>query len=368
LTGADGSAIFPAGFVKKRYQKQRVRRVKNQADDAGTARINRQFVVAKLPSSSLHAENFQFVTNTIPEPAEGEVLLKTRYISLDAANRAWLQGATYRDSLQVGMVMAGGALAEVIASRTPEFTPGERVYAETGWQDYAVISAENVRKLSKRTPESHLLSIYGISGITAYCGLLKCGKPEPRQTVLVSAAAGAVGSIVGQIARAVGCKAVGIAGGAEKCAMLTDELGFDAAIDYKAGSVKQQLRRVCPDSVNVFFDNVGGDIFEAGLFAMASFGRIVCCGAVSAYDGPAPAHGPRGVPSIIVTKRLTVQGFIVFDMEHYREEALTQLEAWVQDGKIKVREDVIEGFENLPDALVGLLAGQNIGKRMVRLV
>jgi len=184
--------------------------------------------------------------------------------------------------------------------------------------------------------------------------------------VVVSAAAGAVGSLVGQIAKIQGCRTVGIAGGAEKCAWLKDELGFDEAVDYKGGEFKRALRAAVPDGVDVYFDNVGGDIFEALLFAMKPFGRIACCGAVSSYDGPPPQHGPRGVPGLLVTKRLTVRGFIVSDFDDKREQALKDLQAWVADGRIKVQEDIIEGFENLPQALIGLLAGENRGKRMIR--
>jgi NADPH-dependent curcumin reductase CurA len=183
---------------------------------------------------------------------------------------------------------------------------------------------------------------------------------------VVSAAAGSVGSIVGQIAKIKGCRTVGIAGGAEKGRWLTDELGFDAAVDYKAPDFKRQLREHCPDGVDVYFDNVGGDVFEACLFAMKAHGRIACCGAVSQYDGAPPAHGPRGIPGLIVTKRLTLRGFVVMDFADRNDKALADLQGWVASGQLKVREDIVEGFENLPQALVGLLHGENRGKRMVR--
>jgi len=192
------------------------------------------------------------------------------------------------------------------------------------------------------------------------------GDPKPGETVVVSAAAGAVGSIAAQVAKLKGAKVIGIAGGAEKCAWLTDELGLDAAVDYKLGDVRRALRAACPEGVNVYFDNVGGDIFEAALFNMANHGRIVCCGAVSQYDDVPPAHGPRGVPGLIVTKRLKVDGFVVMDFYDGKDAALAQLRAWVEAGQLKVQEDVIDGLENLPAALIGLLAGENRGKRMVR--
>ena len=189
---------------------------------------------------------------------------------------------------------------------------------------------------------------------------------NPAALGMVSAAAGAVGSVVGQIAKILGCRVVGVTGGAAKCELLTRDLGYDAAVDYKAGNTRRALREACPDGIDVYFDNVGGDVLEACLFNMNTHGRVACCGAVSQYDGAAPPHGPRGVPGLIVTKRLTLTGFIVMDFDAQREQALAQLQAWVEAGQLKVYEDVIDGFEHLPTALVGLLAGENIGKRMVK--
>lgn len=329
--------------------------------------VNRQILLDRLPQADhLAASHFRLGQGEVPRPGEGEVLLKTRLISLDAANRAWMQGATYRSALNAGQVMAGGSLAEVVESNAPNLAPGDLVFAETGWQDYAAVRAKGLSKLPKLEPLTHLLSVYGITGLTAYFGLLECGQPKPGETVVVSAAGGAVGSIVGQIAKIKGCRAVGIAGGAEKGRWLVDELGFDAAVDYKAPDFKRQLREHCPDGIDVYFDNVGGDVFEACLFAMKNHGRIACCGAVSQYDGAAPPHGPRGVPGLFVTKRLTVRGFIVMDFEAQYDKALAEMQSWVASGQLKVQEDVIDGFEKLPEALVGLLHGENRGKRMVR--
>ncbi len=327
---------------------------------------NRQIVLDQLPQGKLMPEHFRLTEGARPTPGDGEVLLKIRYISLDAANRAWMQGATYRAALAAGDVMAGGAVAEVIESRSANLAAGDMVFADTGWQEYAVLPGARLQKLPDIKPITHLLSVYGVAGLTAYFGLLECGRPKAGETVVVSAAAGSVGSLVGQIARIKGCRVVGVAGGAEKCAWLTEELGFDAAIDYKAGDVRRAVRAACPDGIDVYFDNVGGDIFEACLFNMKNFGRIACCGAVSQYDGAAPPHGPRGVPGLIVTKRLTLRGFIVSDFDDQREAALAELQSWVESGKLKVLEDVIEGLENAPVALVGLLAGENRGKRMVK--
>jgi NADPH-dependent curcumin reductase CurA len=327
---------------------------------------NRQILLMEKPNGKLTLDNFRLAEAEIPSPANGEVLVKARYVSLDAANRAWMQGVTYRSALTMGEVMAGGSLAEVVESRSPDFAPGDLVHAETGWQEYAAVPGRHLEKLPKIEPLTHLLSVYGVTGLTAYLGLLRVGDPKPGETVVVSAAAGAVGSIAGQVAKLKGAKVIGIAGGAEKCAWLTGELGFDGAVDYRQGDVRRALRAACPDGVNVYFDNVGGDIFEAALFNMANHGRIVCCGAVSQYDDVPPAHGPRGVPGLIVTKRLKVDGFVVMDFYDGKDAALAQLRSWVEAGKLKVQEDVINGLENLPAALIGLLAGENRGKRMVR--
>ena len=331
--------------------------------------INRQVILSQKPQGKLTSASFTLAEGPIPSPGEGEVLVKARFVSLDAANRAWMQGVTYRSALETDAVMQGGALAEVVASRAEGLAPGDIVSAETGWQDYAVLPGRHVTKLPKLEPLTHLLSVYGVTGLTAYFGLLRIGDPQPGETVVVSAAAGAVGSLAGQIAKLKGARVIGVAGGPEKCAWIKDELGFDEAIDYKAGDVRRAMRALCPNGVNVYFDNVGGDVFEAALFNMANHGRIVCCGAVSQYDDVPPAHGPRGVPGLIVTKRLKVQGFVVMDFyegPQGRDFALSELQSWVASGKLKVQEDVIDGLENLPSALIGLLAGKNRGKRMVR--
>jgi hypothetical protein len=329
------------------------------------AETNRQILLERLPGGKkLAREHFRQVETAVPTPGEGEVLVRTLYISLDAANRAWMQGATYRSALEGGQVMAGGALAEVVASNVGHLAAGDLVFADMGWQDYAVLPGQGLSKLPPLEPITHLLSVYGIAGLTAYFGLLECGQPKPGETVVVSAAAGAVGSIVGQIAKIKGCRVVGIAGGEAKGRWLVDDLGFDAAIDYKAPDFKRQLREL--GGIDVYFDNVGGDIFEACLFAMNLHGRIACCGALSAYDGAPPPHGPRGIPGLIVTKRLTLKGFVLFDFDERRDEAVTALKGWVERGQLKVSEDIVEGLENTPAALIGLLAGENRGKRMVK--
>jgi NADPH-dependent curcumin reductase CurA len=327
---------------------------------------NRQIVLDQLPQGKLGPEHFKLVETPRPQAADGEALVRTRYISLDAANRAWMQGATYRSALTSGQVMAGGALSEVVDSRDPALKPGDLVWGDTGWQEYASAPARQLTKLPAMTPVTHLLSVYGVAGLTAYFGLLECGKPKAGETVVVSAAAGSVGSLVGQIAKIKGCRVVGVAGGEAKGRWLVDELGFDAVADYKAGNLRAQLKEHAPGGIDVYFDNVGGDIFETCLFAMNNFGRIACCGALSQYDGAPPAHGPRGVPGLIVTKRLTLRGFVMYDFDDRREQALSDLQTWVAEGKLKVPEDILEGLENTPAALIGLLAGENRGKRMVK--
>ncbi|HEY3950767.1 NADP-dependent oxidoreductase [Phenylobacterium sp.] len=329
------------------------------------AEANRQILLDRLPGGDkLAPEHFRLTEGAAPEAGEGEVLLRTRYISLDAANRAWMQGATYRSALESGQVMSGGALAEVVRSGVGHLAPGDLVFADTGWQDYAVLPGKRLAKLPPMQPMTHLMSVYGVAGLTAYFGLLDCGQPKAGDTVVVSAAAGSVGNIVGQIARIKGCRVVGIAGGEAKGRWLTEDLGFDQALDYKAADFKRQLREL--GGIDVYFDNVGGDIFEACLFAMNLHGRIACCGALSQYDGAPPPHGPRGVPGLIVTKRLTLRGFVLYDFDARREEALAALKGWVESGQLKVQEDVIEGLENTPAALIGLLAGENRGKRMIK--
>ena len=334
---------------------------------AQNATTNRQILLVETPKGKLELSHFKQSESAVPSPKNGEVLVRVKIVSLDAANRAWMQGATYRAAVTAGTVMAGGGVAEVIESKAPGLAKGDLVFADTGWQDFAVLPAKELSKLPKIEPMTHLISVFGIAGLTAYFGLLEIGKPKEGETVVVSAAAGSVGSFVGQIAKLKGCRVVGIAGGQAKCDWLKSELGFDEAVDYKSGALFKTLRAAAPKGIDVYFDNVGGDIFEACLAQMNNRGRIACCGAVSAYDGAAPAYGPRGVPGLIVVKRLRIEGFIVTDFFKQRDLAVKDLSDWMKAGKLKVEEDVLDGIEKLPQALIGLLAGENRGKRMVRL-
>ncbi|CUZ03891.1 NADP-dependent oxidoreductase [Serratia marcescens] len=327
---------------------------------------NRQIILGKLPQGKLTVDCFQTRETPMPIPGPGEVLLRTLYVPLDAASRAWMQGVTYRSGLQPGDIMAATTLAEVVTSRSPLLAAGDIVLAETGWQTFTALPAAEALKQPDIVPHTHLLSVYGVPGLTAYFGLLECGRPKAGETVVISAAAGAVGMFAGQIARLHGCHTVGIAGGAAKTALLTDRLGFDAAIDYKAGNLHDGLRRSCPNGIDVLFDNVGGDILAACLPHMAKQGRIVCCGAVSQYDTASPPAAPAGIPGLLIVNSLTMRGFLLADFLHRQEQALTALTAWVAEEKLAVIEDLIAGFELLPAALVGLLAGENTGKRIVQ--
>jgi NADPH-dependent curcumin reductase CurA len=253
----------------------------------------------------------------------------------------------------------------VVESNASGFQPGDLVLGEAGWQQYAALDAAKLQRAPDHRPLTHLLSVMGIAGKTAYHGLLNVAGIESGETLLVSAAAGSVGSIVGQIGKLKGARVVGIAGGREKCAWVVDTLGFDGCIDYKGEDVPSTLGRHCPAGVDVYFDNVGGNILQAALFAMNQRGRIACCGAVSMYDG-GPLTGPVGVPGLLVVKRLRLEGFIVMDFAERDAEAERDLAAWTADGRLKVAEDVIDGLENAPRGLIGLLAGENRGKRMIR--
>ena len=325
---------------------------------------NRQWLVAALPAGKLAPEHFRLVTSDVPAPGDGELLISVQLISIDAANRAWLQGLTYRDALSGGDVMAGLAIGEVVKSRAEGFTPGDLVFGDLGWQDLAVFPASAVTVQPRDVPIEHLLSLYGTSMLTAYHGLTAIGALGPGDTLLVSAAGGSVGTSVGQIGRILGARVVGIAGGADKCRWLEDELGFDAALDYQDAGFPGELRAL--GGVDVYFDNVGGDILDRVLFAMNEGGRIVCCGAVASYDGDKPRHGPRGVPGLLVTKRLSMRGFVVSDFDDLREPALGTLRAWVAQGSLRAVEDVVDGLEQAPAALIDQLAGRSRGKKMVR--
>ena len=328
--------------------------------------MNRQWLYAKQPQGKITAETFEWTETAIPVAREGEVLVHTLMLSLDPANRAWMMGKTYRDALEPGQVMNGFTIGEVVESKVPGLAVGDIVEGDWGWQDYAAMPARRLVKRTTKAPLELLIGPLSVTGLTAYFGLLQIGQPKPGDTVLGSAAAGAVGTMVGQIAKLVGCRVVGTAGGQDKCDWLVRELGFDAAIDYKAGGVFRALRAACPNGIDVYFDNTGGPVLDAALSLMNLRGRIACCGNVSQYDVEKPAPGPMAVPGLVVTKRLRLEGFIVMDFYDQRAEAEARLTRWVEEGKIKAIVDIVDGLEKAPQALIGLFEGRNKGKMAVR--
>jgi NADPH-dependent curcumin reductase CurA len=326
---------------------------------------NTQILLVERPTGRLEESHFDLRQAPMPIPGDGQVLVRNILLSQDAANRAWMQGATYREAVNAGDVMHGYALCEVMESMSSAHQPGDLVMGEAGWQEYAALDAGALQRCAEHRPLSHLLSVLGIAGKTAYHGLLNVAGIEEGETLLVSAAAGSVGTIVGQIGKIRGAHVVGVAGGPEKCAWVVDELGFDACIDYKGGELAKEMSRQCPNGVDAYFDNTGGEILQSALFAMNNKGRIACCGAVSMYDG-GPLTGPIGVPGLLVVKRIRMEGFIVMDFADRDADAERDLGAWTRDGSVKVVEDIIDGLENAPRGLIGLLAGENRGKRMIR--
>jgi NADPH-dependent curcumin reductase CurA len=332
---------------------------------AGTQRVIR---MAAHPAGALKDEHFDLVEEPVPEPADGEALVRTLYLSLDPAIRVWMNGVdTYVPGIHVGDVMRAGGLGEVVRSRNPAYTEGDLVFGMMHWSDYYLARSgpDGLMPVPRQEPLTAYLSVFGVTGLTAYFGMLDIGRPEEGETVVVSGAAGATGSVAGQIARIQGCRVVGIAGGPEKCSWLTGELGFDAAIDYKSEDVSARLRETCPNGIDVFFDNVGGEILDAALGQLALYGRVVLCGAISQYDTTDLAPGPRNVINLI-PQRGRMQGFILLDYRDRFLEAIPRLVEWVQAGRISYAEDVVDGLENAPAAFRRLFTGANTGKLIVK--
>jgi NADPH-dependent curcumin reductase CurA len=326
---------------------------------------NRQITIAELPTGTLGPEHFTLGETAKPEPNKGEVLLRVILMSIDAANRSWMKGATYRAAVQAGDPMPTYAICEVIDANGTHLSNGDIVASEATWSEYVTAKARKVQPLPKVATLSHLMSVYGIAGKTAFHGLMSIGNPMAGETVLVSAAAGSVGGYVGQIAKALGCRVVGIAGGPDKCNWVVDKLGFDACVDYHEAGLSRALAAACPDGADIYFDNVGGKVLESSLNVMNEKGRVICCGAISQYDTENPT-GPRNLPGVIVVKRLKMEGFIVMDFAHNDAKCVRAMQHWVGTGQIKVIEDIVDGLENAPKALIGLLNGDNKGKRLVR--
>jgi len=328
---------------------------------------NLQILLASRPKGEVVPENFRVAEAPIPEVGEGEVLVRNHFLSLDPYMRGRMDDAkSYAASQPLDEVMIGGTAGEVVESRHPKFAVGDRVIGMLGWQLYGKSDGSTIRKVdTTRVPLSAYLGAVGMPGITAWYGLNRIVAPKEGETVVVSAASGAVGSVVGQLAKRKGCRVVGVAGGAQKCAIVVDEYGFDACVDYKAGQLYADLRAATPGGIDGYFDNVGGQTLDAVLRRMNAFGRIAICGLISGYDGQAmPLQNFRSV----LVNRLRVEGFIVSEHMELWPEALRELGALVATGELKYRETIAQGLESAPEAFIGLLKGRNVGKQLVKLV
>lgn len=334
---------------------------------------NRRILLQSRPAGKPGVDNFLLVETPVPELADGQVLVKHHWLSLDPYMRGRMnEGKSYAQPQPLGEVMIGGTAGEVVASRNPQFAVGDKVVGMGGWQEYAIVSADQRGVLQKvdtsRVPLSAYLGPVGMPGVTGWYGLTQIIEPKAGETVVVSAASGAVGSVVGQLAKARGCRAVGIAGGPDKCGYVTGELGFDACIDYKAQrdlkSLAQALKAACPDGIDGYFENVGGTILDAVMLRMNAFGRIAFCGMIAGYNGE-PI--PMANPSLILVSRLKVQGFIVSEHMALWPQALQELGQGVAGGSIRYRESIADGIASAPEAFLGLLEGRNFGKQLVKL-
>lgn len=328
---------------------------------------NVQVLLAERPVGMVKKSHFKIVQTQLPELSQGQFLVRNHYLSLDPYMRGRMSEAkSYAQSVALGQVMVGGTVGEVVASRHPGFEAGDAVLGAFGWQLFGITDGTGVSKIEdRRIPLSAHLGIMGMPGVTAYVGLLDIGRPESGETVVVSAASGAVGSVVGQIAKLKGCRAVGIAGGKDKCRFVIEELGLDACVDYKAEGAWEELVQATPDGIDVYFDNVGGPIFDTVLKRMNPFGRIPICGQISQYNTLKP-YGVRNL-RIALIHRLTLRGFIISDHADRWADALAQIGQWLIEGRLKYRESIIQGLENAPAAFIGLFSGKNFGKQLVKL-
>ncbi len=332
-----------------------------------TAIANRQFRLAARPVGLPKASDWTLVDEPVREPGEGEFLVRNAYISLDPAMRGWMnESKSYVPPVGIGEVMRAYSAGEVVASRHPKFPVGSRVAGLFGVQEYALSDGKGARIVDTAlAPLPTYLGVLGMTGMTAYFGLLDVGEAKEGDTVVVSGAAGAVGGVVGQLAKIKGCRVVGIAGGAGKCRHLVDELGFDAAIDYKAEDVRAALRQHCPQGIDVYFDNVGGDILDAALANLALHARVVVCGAISQYNATEGVRGPSNYLSLLVN-RARMQGMVVFDYAARYGEAAREMAGWLAEGRLASRVDIAEGFDTFPDALLRLFSGDNTGKLLLK--
>ena len=327
---------------------------------------NHQWQLTTRPNGMVKRSDFTWTTQPMPQPADGQILLRTRYISLDPAMRGWMNDArSYVPPVGLGEVMRAIAVGEVVVSRHPDWHEGDHATGMLGLQEYAVLDAKSANKVNPDVaPLPLYLSTLGMPGMTAYFGLLDVGAPKHGETVVVSAASGAVGALVGQIARIKGCRTVGLAGGEEKCRYVRDELGFDAVIDYKKEDVGSKLSEYCSRGIDVYFDNVGGDILDAALARLARHARVIICGAISQYNSNG-VIGPKNYLSLLV-QHARMEGFVVFDYLARYAEGMTEMSGWLRDGKIKSKEDIIEGLETFPETLQKLFTGANFGKLILK--
>jgi NADPH-dependent curcumin reductase len=337
-----------------------------------STRLNRRIVLAARHKGEPQETDFRLEQAPVPQPADGQVLLRILYLSLDPYMRGRMnEGPSYAPPVSIGEVMEGGTVAEVIESRSAKWRAGDIVLSYSGWQEYAVAGAEGLRKLDPSVaPVSTALGILGMPGLTAYTGLLNIGQPKPGETVVVSAASGAVGSAVGQIAKIKGARVVGIAGNGDKCAYLVQELGFDAAANRSERSFSQDLKAACPQGIDIYFENAGGAVLKSLVPLLNQFARVPVCGIIAQYNLSGPAEGPDFTPLLmgaILTKRLTFRGFIVTDFAGQQDEFLRDMSGWLREGKVKYREDVVNGLENAVAAFKGLLRGANFGKLLVKM-
>lgn len=327
---------------------------------------NRQWRLARRPQGAVEDEDFTLTEEPVPEPADGEALVRVRYLSMDPTIRGWLERDTYLPRIELGAVVRSLGVGEVTASRNPRYPVGAVVSGLTGWQEWTVADdARRMQVLPDGTDPVDAVGLFGPTGLAAYFGLLDVGRPEAGDTVLVSGAAGATGSVAGQIAKLTGCRVVGTAGSDEKCALVVDEYGFDACINYRTEDLRARVREACPDGVDVFFDNVGGDVLEVALNNLALHARVVICGAISQYDGGGP-RGPRNYMQLVV-RRARMEGFLVFDHAERHADAIADLARWAAEGHIRQRVDVIDGIAQVPAAFRRLFSGENLGKNAVRI-
>jgi len=333
-----------------------------------TTRTNHQWRLAARPVGLIKESDYKWTEEQVPDLNNGEVLVRSLYLSLDPANRGWVrEGGSYMAPIELGSVMMGGAIGVVEESRNRVFKEGDLVQGMLGWQEYAVTNGAGLNKLPDipQIPLTAYMGLLGHIGMTAYFGLLDLGKPKEGETLVVSTAAGAVGSIVGQIGKIKGCRVVGLTGSDDKCQWITEELGYDAAINYKTEPVFESLKKHCPDGIDIDFENVGGEILDAVLGLINQRARIVLCGLISIYNSEKPMPGPYNFPNIL-TRRARVEGFIVTDFMSRAQEAMTELGKWMMEGKLKYRVDVVEGLENAPKAINKLFEGSNQGKLVVK--